>query len=91
MTDDLTEACAQIAVLREALEEIRQFKSASPSSPLRVKIWVKQADGALAATPSDCYAQIRAEVLEKAAKYYEGKGDMDLTHADAIRALKDKP
>ena len=100
---ELGEARAQIAVLREALAEYLDWHEANfvlPSGnfedPDQMNL-ARAARKALAATSSDCYAQIRAEVLEEAAQSIERK--MQSAHHDftswqarnLIRALKDKP
>ena len=118
MTDELTEARAAIAKLREALEpatkELNAIRARDGApqhitwergQPIQLHgcdpdWWnelTEQCFAALAATSSDCYAQIRAEVLEEAAQSIERK--MQSAHHDftswqarnLIRALKDKP
>ena len=107
----LEEALAQNALLREALEKIKGLLSAGnidgatevhKSVSLNDAWW--QAENALSATPADCLRQVRAEVLEEAAKHCDTFivkatiHDSDFvigqsTAAEQIKAaiLKDKP
>ncbi len=102
---ELAEARAQIAVLREALELlVRGFGGEEtaqhfaeyfdPDIANKIRSDMAEAREALAATPSDCLKQIKAEVLEDVAGHFGNDPQQQWSGflvALEVRDMKDKP